>query len=386
MIHALFLEETSLWCWAWQSTLFVVIGLVGSFLLRRRPARACQTLFLALVAAVIVPVMSVLVSHLGLGLFAAEPMGYEPQVSYDVVAIDHEFPEAAPPLVTGTDVEPVEPQVDAAPVPPVPVKAVSDGAGLPWRLVLLYGWLIAALILLGRLLIALAGGVHLLRRSKPHDSEQIRRAMERAQARLGITKDLRIHAGEHIRSPMIWCWSRPPVLLVPAGLNGSVDWVDVICHELAHWRRRDHVTGLITELAVCILPWNLLLWWARKRIVRLGEQACDDWVLAGGRAGTDYAQSLLNLSPKAQMAFLPTMIGKEKPMKERICRIVRARCGNPRVGVRWALAMTVVAATLTVGVAFAQRRPAPEESDRQARAEHRADLQEKAHQMEMSIG
>ncbi len=383
MIRALFLEETSLWCWAWQSTLFVAIGLVGSFLLRHRPARACQTLFLALVAAVIVPAISVLVAHLGLGLLAPEPMAYEPQVSYDVVAIDYEAPEAIPLIAPRAEMEPVELQADAA---PAPVQIASSGAGLPWRSILLYGWLIAAFALLGRLLIALVGGVRLLRRSKPHHNERIRRAMECAQARLGVTKDLRVCSGADVRSPMIWCWSRPPVLLVPEDLDGSVDWVDVICHELAHWRRRDHLTGLIAELAVCVLPWNPLLWWARKRIVRLSEQACDDWVLAGGRAGTDYAQSLLNLSPKAQMAFLPTMIGKEKPMKERIYRIVKSKCGNPRIGVRWALAMTVIAATLTVGVAFAQRRPAPEEPDRRARAERKADLREKAHQMEEQIG
>jgi hypothetical protein len=181
--------------------------------------------------------------------------------------------------------------------------------------------------------------------------------VDAARERLGVTRGLRIRSGVDVRSPMIWCWSHPPVLLVPGDVSGDVDWVDVICHELAHWRRRDHLTGLITELAVCILPWNPLLWWARRRIVTLSEQACDDWVLAGGRAGTEYAQSLLTLSPKGQMAFLPTMIGKEKPMKERIYRIVKAKCGDPRIGVRWALAMTMLAATLTVGVAFAQRGP-----------------------------
>ena len=151
---------------------------------------------------------------------------------------------------------------------------------------------------MGRLLIAFVSGIRLLRRAQTGRCEHIRPAADSARARLCITKDLRIRGSKDVCSPMIWCWSRPPVLLVQEDLDDRIDWVDVICHELAHWRRWDHVSGLIAEVAVCILPWNPLLWWSKKRMVRLSEQACDDWVLAGGRAGTDYAQSLLNLSPE----------------------------------------------------------------------------------------
>lgn len=380
MIRALFLEELSLWSWAWQSTLFALIGLAGSFLLRRRPARACKGLFLAMVAAVLVPAMSVLVTHFGLGLLAPDPVQLEMETPYTNVTIDYQAPAAIQVNMVPADI-----QVDTVPIEPAPMKATSQSTSIPWRSVLLYGWMIAAFILLGRLFIAFVGGVCLLRRAKPQDCEQIQRAADSARARLGITKDLRVRSGRDVRSPMIWCWSRPPVLLVPGDLDYDVDWADVICHELAHWRRRDHLSGLIIELAVCILPWNPLLWWARKRVVRLSEQACDDWVLAGGRAGTDYAQSLLNLSPKVQMAFLPTVIGKEKPMKERIYRIVKEKCGDPRIGARWALAMTIIAATLTVGVAFAQRRPEREGREQQALSEHRAELEGRARELESRI-
>lgn len=398
MICALFMEKLSLWSWVWQSTLFALIGLAGSFLLRHRPARACQVLFLAMVAAVVVPVTSVLIAHFGLGLFAPEPVAREPETPYEIVAtygqtLDDEAPEAALSIHIQAGTGPVDIPVDRVSMEPAPLETVPQSAGIPWRSFFLYGWMIAALVLLGRLCIAFAGGVRLLRRTKLQNCERIQRAADTARARLGVTKGLRIRGGEDVRSPMIWCWSNPPVLLVPADLEDNVNWVDVICHELAHWMRRDHLTGLMAELAVCILSWNPLLWWAGKRIVRLSEQACDDWVLAGGRAGTDYAQSLLNLSPKVQMAFLPTIIGKEKPMKERIYRIVKEKCGDPRIGVRWALAMTIIAATLTVGVAFAQRRPAgpettdrgerpaPEERERQVLSERRVELEGRAREL-----
>ena len=382
MIRGLFLEYLSLWGCVWQSTLFAVIGLAGSFLLKRRPARASQVLFLAIIAAVLLPTMSVLVRHFGLGLFTEEPIAFPSFIT--------ETPAESLGISLAPEIQPAALEV---PTDFALAESGSEDVRIPWRLIVLYGWMIATLILLGRLFAAFICGIRLLRRAQSDGCEHIRGAANAARARLGITKGLQIRSSEEIRSPMIWCWSRPPVLLVPGDLDGRVDWVGVICHELAHWRRWDHVSGLAAELAVCILPWNPLLWWSKKRMVRLSEQACDDWVLAGGRAGADYAQSLLNLSPELQMAFMPTVIGKEKPMKERICRIVKEKCGIPRVGVRWALVVTLIAASAMVGVALAQRRPArleppqrdqrpaAEERERQVLTERMADLKGQAHEL-----
>jgi beta-lactamase regulating signal transducer with metallopeptidase domain len=77
-----------------------------------------------------------------------------------------------------------------------------------------------------------------------------------------------------------------------------LDWEGILCHELAHWRRRDHLAAFLAEILVCVLPWNPLAWWAKTRLSQLAELACDDWVLASGSEGTDYAASLLELVPQ----------------------------------------------------------------------------------------
>lgn len=382
MILELFLEDLSLWTVAWQSTLFAVIGLAGSFLLRRRPARASQVLFLAIIAAVLLPAMSVLVRHYGLGLLVEEPILLP---SFEI-----EIPTETPEILLTPEILPAAIEV---PTDFALTEKDSWNVEISWRSIALYGWMTATLFLLGRLIIAFVSGIRLLRRAQSSRCEHILQAADSARARLGVNKGLKIRSSRDVRSPMIWCWNRPPVLLVPGDSDKRIDWLDVICHELAHWKRWDHVSGLIAELAVCVLPWNPLLWWSKKRMVRLSEQACDDWVLAGGCAGTDYAQSLLNLSPELQMAFMPTVIGKEKPMKKRIYRIVKEKCGIPQIGVRWALAVTMIAAAVTVGVALAQRRPArfePPERDeriaaerreRQALAGRRGDLENRAREL-----
>jgi beta-lactamase regulating signal transducer with metallopeptidase domain len=330
--------------------------------------------------------MSVLVRHYGLGLFIEKPIV--------LPSVELEIPADTPEIVFSTEIQPATLEV---PTGITIAEKSSWDLKIPWRIVALYGWMVAALIMLGRLIIAFVSGIRLLHRARSNRCEHIRSAADSARARLGITKGLKIRSSKNVRSPIIWCWNRPPVLLVPADLDDRIDWVDVICHELAHWRRWDHISGLIAELAVCILPWNPLLWWSKKRMLRLSEQACDDWVLAGGCAGTDYAQSLLNLSPELQMAFMPTVIGKEKPMKKRIYRIVKEKCGIPQVGARWAFAVTMIAASVTVGVALAQRRPArfepperderiaAEQRERQVLAEHRANLENRAQELKARL-
>jgi len=346
MIRELFLRDLSLWSVIWQSTLFAVIGLVGSFLLRRRPARASGVLFLAMIAAVLVPTMSVLVKHFQLGVFITEPIAL-PSVVMDVPA------EASVALASP------EIQLEAHEAAPDTESAAgsSQSAEIPWRMIMLYGWMTATLILLGRLSVDVVNGIRLLRRAQSRVSGHIERAADSARARLGIAKALQIRSSVDVCSPVIWCWSPIPVLLVPTDLDDGLDWVGVICHELAHWRRRDHISGLIAELIVCILPWSPLLWWSKKRMVRFSEQACDDWVVAGGQSVEDYAQSLLNFRPQKQAAFVPAVVSSKKTLAGRIRRIVEEKCSSPHSGVCWSLVAAAIVGCIAAGIAFAQTRP-----------------------------
>jgi Leucine-rich repeat (LRR) protein len=212
--------------------------------------------------------------------------------------------------------------------------------------------------------VTFALGVRLLGRALPLDCEKMEQAVCSARAKLGIDREVEVCSSQGVRSPVIWCWRRKPVLLVPDAAGRSdngVGWTGVLCHELAHWKRLDHISGLLAELAGCILPWHLLLWWAKSRMISLSEQACDDWVLATGQPGTDYAESLLNLIPEGQMAFVPAVVSSKRGLADRVRRILQANCVNPRAGVVWALAVSIVAVCIAAGVAFAQTRPAKTE-------------------------
>ena len=91
----------------------------------------------------------------------------------------------------------------------------------------------------------------------------------------------------------------------------------------------------------------------------------------------DYAETLLDLTPQGRMAFAPSVVSRRKPLAERVRRILQDSCGNPRPGLRWSVVAILLAACVTLGVAFAQTRPARQPSgESQQAAASRAKLNE----------
>jgi len=335
-----------------QATICIALGLAASFLLKRSTAKAHRVLLTALVAAVLTPGAYLLVRHFRLGVLVSEPACISHQATEPLVSPDA---PATSTLLTVVEYEPG----------PVIVSQEEDTRlPLPWGTICLVGWISLTTILLGRFTLRFALGLRLLAVAQPLADERLRQALESAVARLGIARPIQIRCSDRIKSPIIWCWRRQPVLLVHARAAhpaDGVDWAGIFCHELAHLKRRDHLSGLFAETLTALFPWHPLLWWAASRLAKLSEQACDDWVLAAGQSGVDYAETLLGLSAQRQMAFIPTVVGKEKTMSTRIRRIIRDRCGDPRIGARWMAGVSLLAILAIVSVGFAQRRPAAQE-------------------------
>jgi len=364
MIDELFSEGPWLLLLA-QSTACLAAGLAASYVLRHRPARAHQVLLTALLAAVLMPILYLSVGHLGLGLLAPTPPATQRMAEASVLDAFLDTPVSDD--LPGTEAvdEPGPRSVAEAVAGVSPDRRAA--LRVPWNTIVIVCWSSATALLFLRLVLRFLLGWRVVHAAEPLDSEPIRRAVDTAKGKLGVHQSIRIRRSGSVRSPVIWCWGREPVLLVQENASEAgnrADWTGVFCHEVSHWRRLDHLTGLFTEVLRAAFPWHPLLWWAKDRLLRLSEQACDDWVLATGQNDADYAEILLGLAAERQMAFLPTVIGKEKTMHMRIRRIIKDNGSDPRLGTCWALAVGALALCATVGVAVAQRRPAgPEPVD-----------------------
>ncbi|MBP7053911.1 MAG: hypothetical protein KBE65_23100 [Phycisphaerae bacterium] len=345
-------QHPHLWTLAWQSTTCLTAGLGGSYLLRRRAVRAHQVLLLALVAAIFIPAISQVVKQKQWGLFVAERA--VPKTKPDAPGAQT-TPAIARPRTT-QDAASLPAPVENTAVAPTPVAERFDwvGAVVP-------AWLLVSGVLFLRLASQFLLGRRVTRQSKVVDEPRIAGIIDAAKDKLKIETDVVVRTGSHIPSPAVWCWGRQPTLLIPQDScddGGSLDWTSIVCHELAHWRRRDHVSGLLAELVVCAAPWQPLAWWARRRLVALSEEACDDWVIASGQTATSYAKTLLGLVPQGQTGLVPSVVPSRSGLAGRIRRILHDACGNPRAGLRWSLVAAVLTTCLGLGIAFAQTRPA----------------------------
>ncbi len=140
-----------------------------------------------------------------------------------------------------------------------------------------------------------------------------------------------------LASPCVWSLGRPR-LFVPTYFATRLKqdaWRDVLVHELAHLRRRDHHVGWLLLLAAPLLWWNPVYWIVRGRIRFTAELACDAWVVARRPdSRRSYAESLIEISRLAsrEKTLLPALgasSGVRNLFKRRLLMILQTRHSRP---------------------------------------------------------
>jgi beta-lactamase regulating signal transducer with metallopeptidase domain len=166
-----------------------------------------------------------------------------------------------------------------------------------WAGVLLIFWVAGTIVHLVRIV---AGVVRLMGIAAAADPIRDGRCADLA---LELAASHHVHApvllleAERARTPVTWGHAQPKILL-PAAARA---WSDerariVLCHEIAHVRRRDWLVQLFATI-ICSIYWpHPLVWWVRRRLRLECERACDDAVLRSGVDGAQYAAHLLELA------------------------------------------------------------------------------------------
>ena len=157
----------------------------------------------------------------------------------------------------------------------------------------------------GSLLVISLIQLHILRRRSRHvDSGSLHAAFVETCRDVGLRRIPDLYVGAQL--PLVWGVFRPCVFLpncvsywTPRGL------CNVLHHELAHIRRRDHGAILVAHLA-CIVHWpNPLVWFLRRFMERDREFACDAQVLADGVEAESYGKTLVELVKCVQNPVQP---------------------------------------------------------------------------------
>lgn len=371
------------WDVVWQATAFLAAGIGGSAILRRWPARAHRVLVLAIAATIGTPLVSKAVRMAEWGVLKNPgELRYRVEAGRAVsngepVWITSGLDRSREGTGTGAPVSNGAKKNGIAPVEEMSRPAAASMARtgskfesvLAWgslRNVLFLAWAVASVLMVNSLAISMIRGRRMIRAATAVDDPKLHAAAEEAARRLGIAAVPDIRVSSYVRCPSIWCWSRRPVLLIPAGFESSeskIDWTAIFAHEIAHWRRKDHAASLLGEILTCILPWHPLAWWAKGRLGQFAELACDDWVLASGVEGADYADSLLKLIPGRGNAMALAAVSSRGGLVARVRHILDDRRSSPRTGTAWTLACGTVAVTAMAAIALAQEGAAANEPE-----------------------
>ena len=347
----------------WQSSLCLGLGLVASVVFRRRPARAHGVLLCAVVAAVLGPLATVGFRSAGWGVLPpASP------IIASNKAISSQPPASSLQDERPTDGRPssgrsalLHPTISPGPAPNARDGEAVAGPQHTWTLTrLVYtGWSLLSGVVALRMLLLMVLDRRLVREARRVKDPAAQRVLDGVARRLrtGASPEVRVHAG--IRSPMIWSWQRPPILLFPEGFAERMDeegLAAVVAHELAHYKRRDHLAVLLAATTVCLLPWQPLAWWAARRLAVLSEHACDAWALSSGCSAPRYAELLLGLAPRRRSRLALAGIKAGGDLGQRLRLVLDGLAGNPSVGGRSRTAILMAGAVVVAMLACAQPR------------------------------
>jgi TonB family protein len=311
----------------------IVLGLallIRKLLSRAHPDRRHLLLRIALVAAVVLPVLSFALPTYNLHLF-------------DTLLSSTAY--TAPDLVTTTFAD-----------GRLPANAV---AGFPWVECLVLLWLVGALIVLFRLGYGLMLRSKILRQSRPFDDDEGLKLAIRLSEELKIRKPVRVAVSSLVGGPVAWSFTKPTIILPSASLTWSLgDLKLALVHELSHVKRRDDVWMLVGSLATALHWYNPLIWLVRDRLTLEADNVCDGYVVNSGADSTIYARFMLATARECIAIKTPVIIGSEIIGKKQLeVRIMSIQNGSVRSHqVRRSLVRLAWVLTLSISIPVAAMR------------------------------
>jgi len=216
-------------------------------------------------------------------------------------------------------------------------------------------WLVGAVVLAGFVLAQSISLGRAVRQRRFLTDQRVLDVLEECKERMGVSAYLAVVETDRVRSPALFGFIRPRLLLPAGALDalGPDRLRHVFLHELAHLKRRDvPVNWLMTLLQV--LHWfNPLVWYAFGRMRADREMACDALALSHARPGEslEYGRTIVQLLENfTQPRRLPSLAGileNQNQMKRRIAMIAQFRKPSGRC---YLLAATLVLALSCVAL------------------------------------
>ncbi len=153
-----------------------------------------------------------------------------------------------------------------------------------------------------------------VRREQPVSDNDILDLFNECRSTLGLQKKVEIIVTDRVKSPAIYGYFKPQLLL-PRRFLDALTKHELYCiflHELGHVKRHDIGVSWLAALFQVIYWFNPLVWYAFHYLRADQEAACDAYVLSKIKKAqpTDYARTIVNLLERfVQNRQLPSLAG-----------------------------------------------------------------------------
>jgi uncharacterized protein (TIGR03435 family) len=297
----------------WQSTLFMMIAGVLTWVLRKNQAQVRYWIWLSASAKFLIP-FALLV---GLGnRLAKPPSSYAKADSSFTVAIEHAsqlFSPSGPPVI----------------LPAAPAEYLNFIHLVPMAILAIWFGGFAGIILMWcvrwqRISVVIREAVPL------HEERQVK-SLRRLEHIAGIRRPIELVLSRASIEPGIF-GIRRPVLIWPAGISGRLDTAQlnaILAHEVWHVRRRDNLTAVMHMFVGAVFWFYPLVWWLGARLVEERERACDEEAVRCGSEPQVYADGILNVCKFCAEAPLVCISGVTGGnLKRRMIRIMTQPLAN----------------------------------------------------------
>ncbi len=131
---------------------------------------------------------------------------------------------------------------------------------------------------------------------------------------------------QEIRHPSIWCWGLHPAILLPESFDTKISAEEteaIFLHELAHFVRQDHLSGLVVQIAGLFLFWNPLYHLILRRLDLYSDIACDRFVIEHSTIATyNYSELLVRLAADKRAVSIYRFFAQKETIMQRITSIL----------------------------------------------------------------
>lgn len=247
---------------------------------------------------------------------------------------------------------------------PSPASETAGGGALVW----IFGlWAAGALLFLARLGLGALLLRRVVREAGTLPSSDWTRPLIEGADRLSVSRLPRLFTSDRVAMPVV-SGVFDPAIVLPADAG---EWTDrrrraVLCHELAHIRRRDLLTNLLSRWACALYWFNPLVWIAARRLRAESERAADDLVLGVGTRPSEYADHLLQIVCGARRSRAPEVaipMAQRREFEGRMLAILDEGASRAAPSRTHALGLAALALLLLLPVAaMAPAAPGPEGS------------------------